>query len=78
VSNLKPAALALSYIRRNEAMPENLPSMLREEGMLMHPNVAHMSTPSDAELNHLLDNVVTTFLQKYTAADTPASQGSRP
>ena len=73
VSNMEPATLALSYIKRNEEMPEMLQAMLREEGMLMHLNVAHISTPSDTEVNQLLDNVVTTFVQKYTAASTPAS-----
>jgi hypothetical protein len=75
VSNMEPATLALSYINRNQAMPEMLQSMLREEGMLMHLNVAHMTTPSDMEVNHLLDKVVTAFVQKYTAADTPAPTG---
>lgn len=75
VSNMEPATLALSYINRNEALPEMLRSMLREEGMLMHLNVAHMTTPSDTEVNHLLDKVVTAFVQKYTAAESPAPTG---
>jgi hypothetical protein len=78
VSNMEPAALALPYLKRNEAMPEVLQAMLRKEGMLMHLNVAHMSTASDTEVNQLLDNVVTTFVQKYTAADTQGSPASRP
>lgn len=77
VSNMAPAALALSYIKRNEPMPEMLQSMLREEGMLMHLNVAHMTTPSDAEVNELLDKIVTAFVRKYMTVpeDTaPATQ----
>jgi hypothetical protein len=78
VSNMEPATLALSYIRRNEAMPEMLQSMLREEGMLMHLNVAHMTMPSDTEVNRLLDNVVTTFVQKYPAAEAQVVPGGHP
>ena len=59
-------------------MPDSLQAMLREEGMLMHLNVAHMGTSSDAEVNQLLDSVVATFVQKYTAADTPASATGHP
>lgn len=78
VSNMEPATLALSYINRNEAMPEVLQAMLRDEGMLLHLNVAHMSTASDTEVNQLLDTAVTTFVQKYTSPDTPASRASQP
>lgn len=78
VSNMEPAMLALSYIKRNEAMPEVLQAMLREEGMLLHLNVAHLSTPSETAVNELLDNVVTTFVRKYTVADTAAAPASHP
>jgi hypothetical protein len=40
VSNMEPAALALSYIKRNETMPDVLQAMLREEGVLLHLYVA--------------------------------------
>lgn len=74
VSNALPANLALDYLKRNETMPPLLQAMLGQEGMLMHLNVAHMTTPSDREVNEMLDQVVTTFVQKYTPKDTPASQ----
>lgn len=78
VSNMESATLALPYIKRNEPMPDALQAMLREEGMLMHLNVAHMSTSSDAEVNQLLDSVVAAFVQKYTVADTRASATGHP
>jgi hypothetical protein len=68
VSNAQTAVLALSYVKRNEGMPEMLRSMLGEEGFLQHLNVAHMDTPSDAQVNEVLDKLVAAFLQKYTAA----------
>jgi hypothetical protein len=77
-SNLEAAQLALSYIKHQEAPPPLLQPMLREEGMLMHLQVAHLATPSDALVNGLLDNIVTSFVQKYTPlnsqpeASTPA------
>lgn len=78
VSNLEAANLALTYIKRNEALPALLQSMLGEEGMLTHLNVAHMTTPSDTELNELLDMVVATFVKKSTGADTSAIAPAQP
>jgi cell fate (sporulation/competence/biofilm development) regulator YmcA (YheA/YmcA/DUF963 family) len=78
VSNMQPAKLALEHIERKEALPEMLQTMLREEGMLMHLNVAHMTTSSDAQVNQLLDKVVTTFVQKYTDADPSTAPTGQP
>ena len=72
VSNLEAANLALGYVQRHETMPPLLQSMLGEEGMLMHLNVAHMTAPSDAEVNQLLDTVVSTFVKKTINVDTSA------
>jgi hypothetical protein len=68
VSNTPTALLALAYVKRQEGMPEVLRSMLGEEGFLQHLNVAHMDTPSDAQVKEVLDKIVSTFLQKYPAA----------
>lgn len=78
-SNLEAAQLALSYISRKEAPPELLQSMLRDEGMLLHLRVAHLSAPSDPLVNGLLDEVVTSFVQKYSPHDpSPAPAAGRP
>lgn len=78
VSNLQTAALALTYIDRKEALPQALQAMLGEEGMLMHLNVAHMPTASDAAVDDVLDNIVTTFVRKYTGTDAPAATAGHP
>lgn len=78
VSNALPANLALGYIQRKEAMPPLLQAMLGGEGMLMHLNVAHMTTPSDQEVGELLDTVVTTFVQKFTAPPASAAAAGHP
>jgi len=68
-SNLEAAQLALSFVNRKEAPPPLLQSMLGEEGMLLHLRVAHLSAPSDKRVNDLLDEVVTSFVQKYAPHD---------
>jgi hypothetical protein len=68
VSNVPSAVLALSYIKRQEGMPEEVRAMLGEEGFLRHLNVAHMDTPNAAQVNEVLDKLVSAFLQKYGAA----------
>lgn len=70
VSNVPTAMLALSYVKREEGMPEMLRSMLGEEGFIQHLNVAHMDTPDDAQVKEILDKLVSNFLQKYTPAST--------
>jgi hypothetical protein len=69
VSNTATAVLGLSYVKRQEDMPEVLRSMLGEEGFLKHLNVAHMDTPSDAQVKEVLDKLVSTFLKKYAAGE---------
>ena len=68
VSNVPAALLALSYVKRQDGMPEEMRAMLGEEGFLRHLNVAHMDTPSEAQVNEVLDKLVSVFLQKYGAA----------
>ncbi|MFC5550861.1 hypothetical protein [Massilia aerilata] len=67
VSNMPTAVLALSYVKRQDGMPEEIRAMLGEEGFLQHLNVAHMDTPSDTQVNEVLDKLVSTFLSKYPA-----------
>lgn len=65
VSNVQPAAFALTFIEKKAPLPDQLAAMLREEGFLKHLSVAHMDEPSDEEIGILLDSVVKTFLSKY-------------
>ncbi len=68
VSNVQTAMLALPYVKKDEAIPETLRTMLGEEGFLQHLNVAHMDTPDAVQVKEVLDKLVSTFLQKYTPA----------
>lgn len=78
VSNTMAAALALDAVQRKQPLPETLQAMLREDGILMHLNVAHLTTASDAEIDRLLDQAVPVFVQKYSGDHGAASPAARP
>jgi hypothetical protein len=71
VSNIQTAALALESVKRQEALPDLLTSMLKEQGFLQHLSVAHLDTGSDSQIDLLLNSAVDTFLENYP--HSPAS-----